>query len=141
MLHVSTDTNQAEKFEPQCAILQHRKAVMEGRGIAQCVGPQCKVHYCGPSSPGVQQLLACAFGEVAYGVLGDAILKVCVYATEGKLLARVVTCFLEGVVGELPIVTVVVVDFGIVFGSKGLKGAFGGDGFDRQVIDLGVHIL
>ena len=140
MLHVSTNTNRAEKFEPQCAILQHRKAVVEERGIAQCIGPQCEVHCCGPLSPGMQQLLACAFGEDADGVLGDAILKVCVYATEGKLMARVVTCFLVGVVGESPIVTVVVVDFGTVFGSERLKGTFGGDGFDRQVIDLGVHI-
>jgi hypothetical protein len=88
----------------------------------------------------VQQLLVCAFGEVANAALGDAILEVGVYATEGKLLARVVTCLFEGVVGELPIVTVVVVDSDAVFGSEGLKGMFGGNGFDQQVIDLGVHI-
>ena len=103
---------------------------MEGRGIAQCVGPQCKVRRCGPSSPGVQQLLACAFGEVADGALGNAILKVGVHTTEGKLLARVVTCLFKGVVGELPIVTVVVLDSDTVFGNEGLKGAFGGNSFD-----------
>jgi hypothetical protein len=114
---------------------------VEERGIVQCVGPQCKVHCCGPSSPCVQQLLACDFGEVVDGALGDAILKVGVYATEGKLLAHILACLFEGVVGKSPIVTVVVVDSDAVFGSEGLKGTFGGDGFDRQVIDLGVHIL
>ncbi len=113
---------------------------MEERGVAQCVGPQCKVHCSGPSSPGVQQLLSCAFGEVVDGALGDAILKVGVHATEGELLARVMTCLFEGIVGESPIVTVVVLDSDTVFGSKGLEGAFGDNGFDRQVIDLGVHI-
>ncbi len=103
---------------------------MEERGIAQCVGPQCKVHRCGPASSGVQQLLACAFGEVMDGALGDAILKVSVHATEGELLTRVVTCLFEGIVGKPTIVTVVVVDSDAVFGSKGLQGAFGGDGFD-----------
>jgi hypothetical protein len=88
------------------------------------------VHRCGPSSPGVQQLLSCAFGEVADGVLSDAILKVGVHATEGKLLTHVVTCLFEGIVSESTIVTVVVVDSDAMFGSEGLKGAFGGDGFD-----------
>ena len=114
---------------------------MEEHGIAQCVGSQCKVHRCGPLSPGVQQLLACAFGEVPNGALSNAILKVGVQATEGKLLAHVMTCLFEGVVGKSLIVTVVVVDSDTVFGSEGLKGAFGGDGFDQRVIDLGVHIL
>ena len=72
--------------------------------------------------------------------LGNAILEVGVYATEGKLLACVMARLFEGIVGELPIVTVVVLDSDTVFSSKGLKGAFGGDGFDRQVINLGVHI-
>ncbi len=113
---------------------------MEERGIAQCIGPQCEVHRCGPSSPSVQQLLSCAFGEVTDGALGDAILKVGVQATEGELLVRVVTCLFEGVVGKSTIVTVVVVDSDAMFGSKGLEGAFGGNGFNRQVINLKVHI-
>ncbi len=71
---------------------------MEERGVAQCVGPQRKVHRGGPSSPGVQKLLACALGEVADGALGDAILEVGVYATEGKLLVRVMACLFEGIV-------------------------------------------
>ena len=140
MFHVSTNKNQAEKFEPRCAVLQHRKAIVEERGIVQCVGPQCKVHRCGPSSPGMQQLLFCAFGEVTDGTLDDAILKVGVHVTEGELLARILACLFEGVVGESIIVTVVVVDSDAMFGSEGLKGAFGGDGFDRQIIDFGVHI-
>ncbi len=75
-------------------------------------------------------MLACALEEVPNAALGNAILEVGVYATEGELLARVMTCLFEGVVGESPIVTVVVVDSDAVFGSKGLEGAFGGDGFD-----------
>ena len=78
----------------------------------------------------MQQLLACAFEDVADGALGDAILKVGVHATEGKLLACIMTCLFEGVVGKSPIVTVVVVDSDTVFGRKGLEGAFGGNGFD-----------
>jgi hypothetical protein len=82
-------------------------------------------HCCGPSSPGVQQLLACVLGEVADAALSDAILEVGIYATEGKLLASVVTCLFEGIIGESPIVTVVVLDSDTVFGSEGLEGAFG----------------
>jgi hypothetical protein len=85
-------------------------------------------------------LISCAFGEVADGALDDAILEVGVHAAEGELLVRVMACLFEGVVGESPIVAVVVVDFDAMFGSKGLKGAFGSDGFDQQVIDLGVHV-
>ena len=85
-------------------------------------------------------MLACALGEVANAALGNAILEVGVYATEGELLTRVMTCLFEGIVGESPIVTVVVVDSDAMFGSKGLEGAFGGNSFDQQVIDLGVHI-
>ncbi len=75
-------------------------------------------------------MLPCALGEVANAALGNAIWEVGVYATEGELLASVTTCLLKGVVGESPIVTVVVVDSDAVFGSEGLEGAFGGDGFD-----------
>jgi len=85
-------------------------------------------------------LFACALGEVADGALGDAILEVGVYATEGKLLACVVACLLEGIVGEAPIVTMVVLDPDAMLSSEGLEGAFGGDGFDRGIIDLEVDI-
>ncbi len=64
----------------------------------QCMGPQRKVHRSGPSSLGVQKLLARALREVADGALGDAILEVGVGATEGKLLTGVVACLFEGVV-------------------------------------------
>ncbi len=53
-----------------------------------------------------------------------------VYATEGKLLACAVACLLEGVVGEAPIVAVVVLDPNAMLGSEGLEGAFGGDSFN-----------
>ncbi len=75
----------------------HRCA-LSTRSVAQCVGPQREVHCSGPSSPGVQQLLACALREVANAALGDAILEVGVDATEGKLLTGVVACLFEGVV-------------------------------------------
>jgi hypothetical protein len=48
-------------------------------------------------------LLACALGEVTNAALGDAILEVGVYATEGKLLAGIVACLFEGVVVETPL--------------------------------------
>ena len=63
-----------------------------------------------------------------------------IYATEGKLLVCVVACLPEGIVGEAPIITVVVLDPNAMLGSKGLEGAFGGDGFDRRIIDLEVDI-
>ncbi len=50
-------------------------------------------------------------------------------------------CLLEGIVGEAPIVAVVVLNSNSMLGSEGLEGAFGGDGFDRRVIDLGVDVL
>ena len=55
-------------------------------------------------------MLGCALGEVADGALGDVILEVGIYATEGKLLACIVACLPEGVVGEAPIAAVVVLD-------------------------------
>jgi hypothetical protein len=113
---------------------------VEERGVAQCKGPQREVHCSGPSSPGVQKLLACALREVTDGALGNAILEVGVYAAEGKLLACVVACLLEGIVREAPIVTVVVLDPNAMLGSEGLEGAFGSNGFNRRVIDLGVDV-
>ena len=63
-----------------------------------------------------------------------------VYATEGKLLAGVMACLFEGVVGETSIVAVIVLDPNAVLGSEGLKGVFGGNGFDRRVINLKVDV-
>ena len=67
-------------------------------------------------------------------------MEVGVYATEGKLLACVVACLLEGIVGEAPIVAVVVLDPNAMLSSEGLEGTFGGDGFDRRIIDLEVDV-
>ena len=113
---------------------------MEEHGVAQGVGPQREVHRCGPLSPGVQQLLACALGEVVNAALRDTILEVGVDATKGKLLSSVVTCLFEGVVGEAPIVAVIVLDFNAVLSSKGIKGTFCSNGFDQRVINLRMDI-
>jgi hypothetical protein len=40
----------------------------------------------------------------------------------------------------LPIVAVIVLYFDAMLGGEGLKGAFGGDGFDRRVVNLGMDI-
>ncbi len=109
---------------------------MEERSVAQGVGPQRKVHRCEPSSPDVQQLLACALREVTNAALGDTILEVGIDATKGKLLLSVVACLFEDVAQEAPIVAVIVLDPNTVLSSKGLKGTFCGDGFDQRVINL-----
>ena len=113
---------------------------MEERGVAQGVRPQSKVHRCGPLSPGVQQLLVCALGEIANAALGNTILEVGVDATKGKLLTSLVACLLEGVVCEAPIVAMIVLDPNAVLGSKGLEGAFCGNDFDQRVINLRVDV-
>ncbi len=56
------------------------------------------------------------------------------------MLACVEACLLEGIVGEAPIIAVVVLDPNAMLSSEGLEGAFGGDGFDRRIIDLEVDI-
>ncbi len=63
-------------------------------------------------------------------MLGNAILKVCAYATEGKLLALFLTGLFERVVGKLPIVAMLMLIFYAILGGKGLEGAFGGNGLD-----------
>jgi hypothetical protein len=79
----------------------------------------------------MKQLLTRALQEVADGLLGDAILKVCVYATEGKLLALFVTGLFESLVGKSPIVAMVMLNLHAVLGGKGLEGSFGSNGLDR----------
>ncbi len=74
------------------------------------------------------------------GARGDAILEVGIDATEGELLACVVAGLFECIVGESTIVAVVMQDSVAMLSSKGLKDALGGDGFDRRIIDLGMHI-
>ena len=83
------------------------------------------MHCLRPASTCVEQLLASAFGEVADGALGDAILEVGIDAAEGELLSCIVAGLLEGVVKEATVVAVVVLDLHTVFGGKGLEGTFG----------------
>ncbi len=103
---------------------------MKECGIAQGIWPKRKVHCLRPLSMSVKQLLMRALREVADGLLGNAILEVSVYATEGKLLVLFVACLLERIVRELPVVAMIMLNFYAVLGGEGLKGAFGGDGLD-----------
>ena len=98
------------------------------------------MHCLRPASVCVEQLLARALREIADGALGDAILEMGIHAAEGELLSRIMAGLPEGIVGEAPIVAVVVLDPNTMLGSEGLKGVFGGDGFDQRVIDLGVDV-
>ncbi len=103
---------------------------MEEHGIAQGIWPQRKVNCLRPASVSMQQLLARTLQEIADGALSNAILEVSVYATEGELLACVAACLLERIVRESTAVAVIMLNFYAVLGSKGLKGAFGGNGFN-----------
>jgi hypothetical protein len=89
------------------------------------------VHCLQPASASVKQLLMHALREVVDCLLGNAILIVCVYATEGKLLALFVTGLFERVVEKLPIVAMVMLNLYTILGGKGIKGTFGGNGLDR----------
>jgi hypothetical protein len=84
---------------------------VEECGIAQGVQPECKVHCLWPASMSMKQLLMSTLQEVADGLLGDAILKVCVYAAEGKLLALFVAGLFERVIRKLPGVVMVMLIF------------------------------
>ncbi len=88
------------------------------------------MHCLRPASASVKQLLTRTLQEVLDGLLGNAILKVCVYATEGKLLALFVAGLFERVIGTLPVVAMVMLNFYAVLGSKGFEGAFGSNGLD-----------
>ncbi len=66
----------------------------------QGIWPQRKVNCLRPASASMQQLLARALQEIADGALGNAILEVSVYTTEGELLAHNVARLLERIVGE-----------------------------------------
>jgi hypothetical protein len=130
MLHVATNMNRAEKLLPQCAVFQHWQAIVEECGIVQGIWLKGKVHCLRLASTSVQQLFALALQEVADGALGNAILEVSVYATGGELLALFVACLLECIVGKPTVVAVVMLNFYAMLGGKGLKGAFGSDGFN-----------
>ncbi len=56
----------------------------------------------------MELLLLCAFREVPDGLLGNAILEVGIYPTEGEMLPCFVACLLEGVVVESSVVAMVV---------------------------------
>ena len=56
------------------------------------------------------------------------------------MLACVLACLLEGIVGEASIVAVLVLDPNAMLGSKGLESALGGDRFNQRVIDVGVDV-
>ncbi len=62
--------------------------------------------------------------------LGNAVLEVSVYATEGELLASIMARLLEQIVRESTIVAVIMLNFYAVLGGKGLEGAFGRNSFD-----------
>ncbi len=96
------------------------------------------MHCLRPASTCVEQLLASAFGEVADGALGNAILEVGIDAAEGELLSHVVASLLEGVVEEATIVAVVVLDLHTVISGEGLEGAFGCYGLFGLIVDLEV---
>jgi hypothetical protein len=84
----------------------------------------------------VEQLLPCTFWEVPDGLLSDAILKVGIDPTEGKLLPWFMACLLEGVVVETSVVTVVMKDLDSMFCSVLLKGKLGSKCFVGLVIEL-----
>ena len=86
----------------------------------------------------MEQLLARTLREIADGVLGDAVLKMGIHATEGELLSRVVAGLLEGVVVEAPIVAVVVEDLHAMLGCECLEGMFGSESFRGSIVDLEV---
>ncbi len=56
----------------------------------------------------MEQLFPCAFQEVSDGLLGNTILEVGIYPTEGELLPCIGACLSEGVVVEASIVAMVV---------------------------------
>jgi hypothetical protein len=69
-------------------------------------------------------------------MLSNSILEVGVDVTEGETLAAIVASFLEGVVVETPVVTVVVLDADAVLGVEGLEGLLGCNSFDGRAVNL-----
>ncbi len=76
--------------------------------ISQGTWPQCKVDCLQPAAACMEQLFPCAFQEVSDCLLGDTILEVGIYPTEGELLLCFGACLSEGVVVEASIVAMVV---------------------------------
>jgi hypothetical protein len=76
--------------------------------ILQGIWPQCKVDCLWPAGARMEQLLPCAFLEVSNGLLGNAVLEVGIYPTEGELLSCFVACLSEGIVVEASVVAMIV---------------------------------
>ena len=76
--------------------------------IAQGIWPQSKVECLQPAGMHMEQLLPCAFREVSDGSLGNAILEVGIYPTEGELLPCFMACLSKGVVVKVSIVAMIV---------------------------------
>ncbi len=76
--------------------------------IAQGIWPHSEVDCLRPAGARMEQLLPCAFREVSDGSLGDAILEVGIYPTEGELLPCLMACLLEGIVVKASVVTMIV---------------------------------
>ncbi len=112
---------------------------MEVHGVAQRIWPQSKVDSLGPVGVRIEQLLAHALQDIADGLLSEAILEVPIYATKYELLSCIMTCLLEGVLMESPLVAVVVEDFHSVFSRVLLKGKLCNKCLFRQIIDLKVN--
>jgi hypothetical protein len=62
-----------------------------------------------------------------------------IYAKKGELLLCIMTCLLEGVLVELPLVAVIVEDFHSVFSRVLLKGKLGNKCLCQQIVDLKVN--
>ncbi len=69
--------------------------------ILKGIWPQCEVDCLCPAGMRVEQLIPCTFQEVLDGLLGDAILEVGIYPTEGELLPCFVACLSKGIDFEL----------------------------------------
>ncbi len=82
-----------------------------------------------------------AFREVSDGSLGDAILEVGIYPTEGELLPCVVACLSEGVVMEVSVVAMVVQDFDSVFCHVLFEGRLNGKCFVGLAVELELYKL
>ena len=82
-------------------------------GVRHCAGHMATAQSALPAAikRDCVAIAARALQEVADGALGNAILEVSVHTTEGELLALLVVCLLECIVGKQTIVTVVMLIF------------------------------
>jgi hypothetical protein len=92
-------------------------------------GPKVSGDCLGPAMLGVHQHSACRDLEIANALLGESILKMGVDASKGYRLMAFGTVIHEGVVGEMTIVGMVVLDGHAMGTGVGFEGTFGLDGF------------